>query len=226
MDQFDKILTNHFRLTDRQLTLFRRYHDYLIKWNEKMNLTAIKDKIGVYHKHFVDSLMLSHFLGLNEQTLLDVGSGAGFPSIPLKILHPNLKVTIIDSLQKRITFLENLSEYLDLDIKLIHGRVEKHQNKNNYDIVTARAVARLNKLCELCLPFVRKNGRFYAYKGSRFQAELEESTKALETLNAKVENTFTYTVLEEKHTIIEISKHRSTDKKYPREFKKIKSNPL
>lgn len=226
MDRIDKILTDKFELTDSQISKFKKYFLFLDKWNQKVNLTAIKDEKNVYHKHFLDSLMLAKFIPLENQTLLDVGSGAGFPSIPLKILHPDLTITIIDALKKRIIFLQELSKYLDVDIELIHGRVELHNKRDYYDIVTARAVAKLNKLSELCLPFVKQKGKFYAYKGSHFNEEIKEASNALKLLHSEVLQNFNYTILGENRAIIEIMKNKITEHKYPREFKKIKSNAL
>lgn len=226
MENYDKILIDEFELTKRQLTQFKEYFLFLDEWNQKMNLTAIKDEKNVYHKHFLDSLMLAKFTPLNAQSILDVGSGAGFPSIPLKILHPGLKITIIDSLKKRIHFLKQLCQHLDLDVELIHGRVETHNKRDYYDIVTARAVAKLNKLCELCLPFVKQKGKFYAYKGSQFKEEIAASSKALNLLDSEIVQDFKYSILGENRVVIEIVKNKITDHKYPREFKKIKAKPL
>ena len=141
-------------LNDKQITQFEDYFLQLIEWNKKMNLTTITEKEEVYIKHFLDSVYLTKICKLDKQRILDVGSGAGFPSIPLKIVFPDLQVTIIDSLNKRIQFLEDLTKKLGINATLIHGRAEEHTKREYYDIVTARAVANQSILSELCIPFV------------------------------------------------------------------------
>lgn len=213
-------------VTDKQIKMFEVYFNLLIDWNQKINLTAITDKTDVYYKHFLDSLMLHESIDLNNQSILDVGSGAGFPSIPLKIMYPNLKITILDSLNKRIKFLTNLCEALGLNVSLVHGRAEDFKQKNHFDIVTARAVAPLNKLLELTIPFVKTGGAFIAYKGSKYQEELDHANKALEKLNAFIDNAHPYKIMNESRVLIKIKKKDLTPSKYPRNAKQIKNNPL
>ena len=213
-------------ITSKQHAMFETYYDYLTEWNQKINLTALSGKENVYLKHFVDSLTLVYLMKLDKQTLLDVGSGAGFPSIPLKILFPEIKITIVDSQKKRINFLKGLTEKLGINATLIHGRIETHTHKGLYDIVTARAVARLNALCELCVPFVKEDGHFVAYKGVNYEEELTASRNALSMLNATINKVKTFDVNEESRALIDIVKSGPTPKKYPRQFSKIKSNPL
>lgn len=212
-------------LTETQLEQFEIYYRLLVDWNEKINLTAITEKEEVYQKHFVDSLSLRNVIPTSS-SLLDVGSGAGFPSIPLKILDPSINVTIIDALQKRITFLELLCKELGVEVELIHGRAEEFDRKNQYDFVTARAVANLNMLSELCIPFVKVGGYFISMKGPKFQEELKQCETAFEILGANYEDKIHYTINEEQKTLLKIRKVSETSDKYPRKFKKIKSKPL
>jgi 16S rRNA (guanine527-N7)-methyltransferase len=165
-------------------------------------------------------------LDFESQTLLDVGSGAGFPSIPLKIIFPNLKITIIDALKKRITFLDHLTEELGVDVTLIHGRAEEFMRKHCYDIVTARAVANLNMLSELCIPFVRVGGQFLAMKGPRLTEEILDSKHAIEMLGGTIKSDIEYTIDDQERHILVVEKTTKSDKIYPRKFSKIKSNPL
>lgn len=224
---FEKSLKDlGLNMNEIQKKQFEQYFDLLVEWNGKMNLTAITDREGVYKKHFFDSVSLVRVKQLHNQSLLDVGSGAGFPSIPLKIMFPNIKVTIIDALQKRITFLTELTKKLDIDVELVHGRAEEYQRKHCFDIVTARAVANLNMLSELCIPFVKVGGEFIAMKGPKLEEELENSKQAINILGGIVQNQISYMIEEEQRSIIVISKQKKTQQKYPRRFSQIKSNPL
>ncbi len=226
---FKKLIASSLgiQLTNHQLNQFELYFETLVEWNQKMNLTAITEKEAVYHKHFYDSLCLIKAYSLNDQNILDVGSGAGFPSIPLKIVYPQLKITIIDALKKRITFLDTLVNKLDLKgVNLIHGRAETFDAKETFDIVTGRAVAKLNVLSELCLPFVKENGYFLAYKGSDVKEEIDQAKNAITILKGNIIKSIQFKVFNEQRAIIVIQKLSKTPKKYPRQFKKIKSNPL
>lgn len=211
-------------LDDHQTAQFKRYFELLVEWNEKMNLTAITDAPSVYLKHFYDSISAAFFTDLSsELTLCDVGAGAGFPSIPLKICFPKLHVTIVDSLNKRITFLHELAEQLELkNVNFVHARAEEFgQNpayREQYDVVTARAVARLSVLSELCVPAVKMNGRFIAMKGAAAADELQDAKKALETLGAVLEDKHTFSLPLEasERTVFVFNKKKKTPKKYPR----------
>lgn len=216
------------RLAEPMMNQFELYFDYLIEQNQVMNLTAITEKSEVYTKHFLDSLWLSKMGDFAHKTLLDVGSGAGFPSLPLKIVFPSLKVTIVDALQKRIDFLKRLSEKLVFsDNNLIHGRIEEFIMKNYFDFVTARAVARLNILTELCLPFVKIGGKFIAMKSINYQEELDEAKKAIEKLGGVIEQIIEYPLEADlSHVLIVIKKVRETSENYPRSFGLIKKKPL
>lgn len=226
-EQFNLMLEEFdIKLNSKQMKQFETYYEMLVSWNEKMNLTAITERNEVYLKHFFDSISFIRAHVPTNETLLDVGSGAGFPSIPLKILYPDLKVTIIDSLNKRITFLRALTEKLDIDVELIHGRAEELTRKNTFDIVTARAVANLRMLGELCIPFVKKDGYFICMKGPKYIEEVESSKNMLDKLNAKIDGIVNYQITDSNRTILIIRKLQKSKDKYPRKFSKIKSNPL
>lgn len=210
-------------LSDEQKKQFDQYFHLLVEWNEKMNLTAITDEEGVYLKHFYDSLALGFHHELIDQTLCDVGAGAGFPSIPLKIVFPDLKVTIVDSLNKRITFLNTLVETLGLkDVQCFHDRAETFgQNKDfraSFDVVTARAVAKLSVLSEFCMPLVKKQGYFLALKAAHTEVELEEAKKAIAILGGKVEGDVSFDLPYEggNRHVVTILKTKETPNKYPR----------
>lgn len=211
-------------LSDHQRAQFRTYFELLVEWNEKMNLTAITDESSVYLKHFYDSISAAFYVDLTgEKKICDVGAGAGFPSIPLKICYPELSVTIVDSLNKRIGFLEHLAEKLALDkVEFVHARAEDFgQNKKyreTYDIVTARAVARLSVLSELCVPLVKKGGLFVAMKGAAADDELVDAKKPLSVLGAKLnkEYSFLLPVEESERNIFVFFKVKNTPAKYPR----------
>jgi len=211
-------------LSERQLEQFETYYQTLVEWNEKMNLTAITEKKEVYLKHFYDSLTAAFYVDFSKPlSICDVGAGAGFPSIPLKIVFPALEVTIVDSLNKRITFLNHLAEVLKLDrVHLVHDRAETFGrnplHREKYDVVTARAVARMSVLSELCLPLVKVDGSFIALKAAQADEELAAGKKAISLLGGKVEQTYTFTLPIEasERNIILIKKERQTPKKYPR----------
>lgn len=222
-------------LDERQLEQFKKYHQLLVEWNEKMNLTAITERDDVYLKHFYDSLTLAFTNDFTKgvPTLCDVGSGAGFPSIPLKIAFPNLEITIVDSLNKRIGFLNTLKEGLELEgVHLYHDRAETFgQNpkfRESFDFVTARAVARLNVLSELCLPLVKKEGAFLAMKAAKSEEELVESKKAIALLGGKLiqEEDVTLPVTNDSRYIITIMKKKETPKKFPRKPGTPNKQPL
>lgn len=211
-------------LTEKQQAQFKMYFEELVEWNEKMNLTAITDEPSVYLKHFFDSITAAFYVDLKgPKTLCDVGAGAGFPSIPLKICFPELHVTIVDSLNKRIGFLNHLAEKLQLEnVTFVHARAEDFgQNKvyrEKFDIVTARAVARLSVLSELCIPLAKKGGIFVAMKAAAAQEELSDAKRPLTVLGAKIhkEYSFQLPVEESDRNIFVFSKVKSTPSKYPR----------
>lgn len=211
-------------LTSQQLEQFELYFQLLVEWNHKMNLTAITDKEGVYLKHFYDSISAATFYDFDQQlSIVDVGAGAGFPSIPLKICFPHLQITIVDSLNKRITFLDHLREKLGLDnIHLFHDRAEtfaqKSDHREQYDLAMARAVARLNILAELCLPLVKMNGNFLVMKATKGEEELAEATKAIAILGGQLQKAdfFQLPNGEGKRYFMLVHKTKKSPKKYPR----------
>jgi 16S rRNA (guanine527-N7)-methyltransferase len=215
-------------LSAAMMKQFSLYHDFLTQKNAVMNLTAITGEEEIYRKHFLDSLFLKLAFFPKNQSLLDVGSGAGFPSLPLKIIYPELKVTIIDSLDKRIHFLTELVTLLGMkDVTLIHGRAEELSSKNAFDLVTARAVARLNILTELCLPFVKQDGLFIAMKSADYAEEMTEAMTAIKTLGGTIVREIPCSLDDETtHTLIVIRKTKLTDDRYPRSYSQIKKKPL
>ncbi|CAM4304327.1 16S rRNA (guanine(527)-N(7))-methyltransferase RsmG [Paenibacillus tarimensis] len=225
MEWFIKLMAEQQReLSNTQLEQLERYYQILVEWNEKMNLTGITERDAVYEKHFYDSISLSFYVDMDQATrLADIGSGAGFPSVPLKICYPHLHITIVDSLNKRIQFLTHLCEKLGLkNCQLVHGRAEdiarQAEHRDQYDLVTARAVARLNVLNEFCLPFARPRALFAAMKGSDPKDEVHEAGKSLKELGGKLENVHHFKLPNEESDrhIILIRKQGSTPKKYPR----------
>ncbi|KUP20817.1 16S rRNA (guanine(527)-N(7))-methyltransferase RsmG [Paenibacillus sp. DMB5] len=211
-------------LSSRQLEQFELYYQELVSWNEKMNLTGITERDQVYTKHFYDSLSLAFYVDLTQvNSLADIGSGAGFPGIPLKICFPHIKLTIVDSLSKRISFLQHICDTLGLSgVQLIHGRAEdvarQFAHRDAYDVVTARAVARLSLLNEFCLPFTRKDGILAAMKGNDPGEELTEAARSLKELRAELKKveSFSLPVEESARHIVMIRKTGATPAKYPR----------
>lgn len=227
-EQFQQALADHgIALSVTQMEQFADYYHLLVQTNEHVNLTRITEKNEVYLKHFYDSItgvFAEPRLQNETLTLCDIGAGAGFPSLPLKIAFPQLKVTIVDSLNKRIAFLNDLVAKLGLEnVTLIHDRAETFSAKQSpyrekFDVVTARAVARLAVLSELCLPAVKVGGEFIAYKASAAPEELQQGGTAIKKLGGKVQKTVTLTLpgTDDERNIIVIDKVQSTPNKYPR----------
>ncbi|RLQ93968.1 16S rRNA (guanine(527)-N(7))-methyltransferase RsmG [Falsibacillus albus] len=236
IEQFTEMLEEKgISLSSQQLSQFEKYYHLLVEWNEKMNLTAITDKEEVYLKHFFDSISAAFYVDdfQKELHICDVGAGAGFPSIPLKICFPNIKVSIVDSLNKRITFLENLAKELGLEgTYFYHDRAEtfgkKEEHRETYDLVTARAVARMSVLSELCLPLVKPEGHFIAMKASSANEELDAAKKAIHILGGKLEKVHSFELPIEKseRNIIVVRKLKNTPKKYPRKPGTPNKTPL
>lgn len=226
--ELDKL---NIKLDESQLSKLNRYYELLIIWNEKINLTAITDKEGVYLKHFYDSLTLVKAINLNKNlSLCDIGTGAGFPGVVLKICFPNLNITLVDSLEKRIKFLNIVIKELGLkNITTIHARAEIYakETREKFDIVTSRAVAKLNILNELCIPLVKVNGYFIPMKAN-IDKEIETAKISLIKLNSKIEDIISFKLPKEEsvRNIIKIKKQKITNDKYPRNFGKISKNPL
>lgn len=235
-EEFQAELTKRdIPISEEKMRQFERYLDLLREWNEKINLTAITEREEAYLKHFYDSLTAGLYVDFSKgvHSLCDVGSGAGFPSIPLKIIYPNLKITIVDSLKKRIGFLETLVKELGLeDVHLYHDRAETFgQNKQfraSFDYVTARAVARMSVLSELCLPLLKKDGTFIAMKAAHAPEELEDAKRAIGLLGGKVRETHSFDLPEEagERHIILIDKKKETPNKYPRKPGTPNKSPL
>jgi 16S rRNA (guanine527-N7)-methyltransferase len=219
------------KVSKEQLYQFNRYYELLIEWNEKINLTSITEKEDVYLKHFYDSATIVKVIDLEkEKTLCDIGTGAGFPGIVLKILFPNLKVTLIDALEKRIKFLNIVISELNLkDIETIHARSEEYgvKNREKFDIVTARAVASLQVLMEYCVPLVR-TGKFFIPMKANISQEIILSENAIKQLNLKIikKEEFFLPYENSNRTIILYLKEKATSKMYPRKNSDIKKKPL
>ena len=231
MDKNDFILKVKelgLELDEDKLNKLEIYYNLLVTWNERMNLTAITDKKEVYLKHFYDSLTILKVIDLNNiDTLCDIGTGAGFPGLVLKICYPHLKVTLLDSLNKRLLFLKEVIDVLKLkDVTLVHERAEEYALKNRevFDLVTARAVAPLNVLLEYSLPLVKKNKYFIALKGKNE----DNYFNALNILKGKEidKKIFTLPYEESMRTIIKIEKEDITPLKYPRKYSDIKKKSL
>ncbi len=235
---FKEILLEQAKLSDIELTKqqvenFSRYYELLIEWNEKMNLTALTEPEDVALKHFCDSILLLKFAEIPQNSsLIDVGTGAGFPSIPIKIIRPDIKLCLLDSLNKRLTFLAEVVKELELTgVQIVHSRAEdgsrKVELREKFDFATSRAVAQLNVLSEYCLPYVKVGGAFLAMKGKYSEEEIANAKNGIKLLGGKTTKVDTYNLADSsERTIINIKKVSKTDKAYPRTSAKIKSKPL
>ncbi len=220
----------NIEITNKTLELLNKYYELLIEYNKHMNLTGITEKKEVYLKHFYDSLTIAKVVNLSNQRILDIGTGAGFPGMVLKIVFKDLDITLVDSLNKRIKFLEVVKKELNLDkLHLYHARAEEFilNNREKYDIVTSRAVAKLNILIEYSIPYLKKEGLFIAMK-SMVENELKDSSFALKTLGSVLIKTieFKLPVEDSLRTLIVIQKKEKNSVKYPRKFNEIKRKPL
>ncbi len=213
---------------------FILYRDLLKQWNQKINITSIEDDEEIYLKHFIDSILLLNKDNINEnKKIIDVGTGGGFPGLPLKIMNNNYKITLLDSLRKRIDFLQEVTDALNLsDVKLIHGRAEDFgQNKEYreiYDICVSRAVAPLNVLSEYCIPFVKVGGYFAAYKSNIISQEITNSDNAIKKLGGKLKEIKEICIpgTDIIRKIVIIEKVEPTNKRYPRKAGKPSKEPL
>lgn len=221
-----------FALSDNQLAAFQKYAELLVEWNQKMNLTAITEPEEIAVKHFVDSLMLLKYIDIPENgALIDVGTGAGFPGIPIKIFSPSVQVTLLDALNKRVGFLDTVSKALRQNNRCLHLRAEeggrKPELREQFDVATARAVASMATLAEYCLPYVKVGGVFAALKGFEIEEELEEAKPAIKLLGGKIERVEQYTLVgEQKRSVVIIKKISQVSTKYPRSSAKMAKNPL
>lgn len=220
-------------LTENQYEQFQKYFELIAEWNEKMNLTAITDESGVALKHFADSLSLLNFVDIPQNSsLADVGTGAGFPGVVLKIARPDIKLTLIDSLNKRLVFLGEVCAQLGIEAELIHSRAEDgardEKLRENFDFAVSRAVARMNVLSEYCLPYVKVGGAFCAMKGAQANEEFKESLNAINTLGGKLEKKYFFELPENggERAIAVVRKVKNTPQKYPRQSGKIKAKAL
>ena len=215
-------------LSDGQIDTLCRFGEALIEKNAVMNLTAITEPSAVAQLHFLDCIALLNAADLHGKRVIDVGCGAGFPGVPLKIAEPSIRLTLLDSLAKRMNWLSETLPALGVDAEIITARAEEFaaQRREQYDLATSRAVARLNVLAELCLPYVRVGGKFLAMKGALAQEEVEEARRGIERLGGHVLRIFEYPVADAVHKAVVIEKLRPTPPQYPRAFAKIKKSPL
>ncbi|WP_296725378.1 16S rRNA (guanine(527)-N(7))-methyltransferase RsmG [Ruminococcus sp.] len=225
----EKFLQCGIELSCEAYDKFEVYAKFLVEYNEKVNLTAITEPMEVLCKHFIDSASLLKYIDIPlDSTLIDVGTGAGFPSVPVKILRPDIKLTLLDSLNKRIDFLVQLCEKLDIQANFVHGRAEDFSKsaeyRENFDFSCARAVANLSTLSELCIPFVKVGGSFISMKGPN--EDVSCGTNAIEILGGKLENISDYSIFDEKRRIITVRKISQTPIKYPRNSAQIKKKEL
>ncbi len=231
----EKILTEGFEamgLTPHEKSIehFRLYYELLEEKNKVMNLTAISGEADCARLHFLDSSAPLLIADMAGKKLIDVGTGAGFPGLPLKIMEPSISLTLLDSLDKRIRFLQDVCSQAGLeDVNFVHGRAEEPgELRESFDFAVSRAVARLSMLCEFCLPYVKVGGAFLALKGPAAAEEIDEAKKAISILGGKLERVFEYEVpgTELRHNIVLIRKVSPTPKKYPRRFAIMKKSPL
>lgn len=227
--------TNDFKikLTNTQLEQFEIYFNLLVEWNKKINLTAITDEQGVAVKHFADSLEFFNYIDVPRgASIVDVGTGAGFPGIVLKIARPDIKLTLLDSLNKRLIFLQEVLSKTGLDANIVHSRAEdgarKAEYREQFDFAVSRAVAQLNVLSEFCLGYVKKGGRFVALKGPNADEEIEKAKNSMQILGGKLINKYEFDLPQDggSRNILEIKKVNITSQKYPRNSGKIKQSPL
>lgn len=216
-------------LTVENYDKLRIYANFLVEYNENVNLTALTEPKDILIKHFLDSILMLKYVEIPENSaLIDVGTGAGFPSVPIKIMRPDIKLTLLDSLNKRIAFLEQLCEKIGADAEFIHGRAEDFSKlpeyREKFDFSCARAVANMSLLSELCIPFVKVGGKFLAMKGKG--EDISEGQNAVELLGGKISDVVDYTLEGDERKIVITEKISQTSPKYPRNSSKIKKKPL
>lgn len=230
----NKLNELNISLTEKMYQQFDKYYEILVEWNKVMNLTGITEYEEVNEKHFVDSLSIVKIQNLkNIESVIDIGTGAGFPGIPLKIAFPHLRITLLDSLNKRIKFLNEVIDQLGLqDIETIHGRAEdfakQKEYRESYDLCVSRAVANLSTLSEYCLPYVKKGGFFIPYKSGEIEEELKNSERAVKILGGDIKDIVKFELpgTDIKRSFIKIKKKEHTEKKYPRKAGLPAKEPL
>ncbi len=234
MERLRSILSEmNIDISDLQLESFERYYELLISWNKKINLTSIIDKDEVIIKHFADSISLLRYMDIGSLSLLDVGTGGGFPGIPLKIMCPSCKVVLLESLNKRIMFLESVIKELGLEkISTVNGRAEDiafdKLYRERFDVVVSRAVANLSTLSEYCIPFVKRDGSFISYKGGDIGTELDDAHYAITVLGGSLDRTEKFNIAgtDIERTLVYIRKVKDTEERYPRRAGVPSKKPL
>lgn len=233
LDQFKKGLSDlNIDLTEKQIEQFLKYYEILVETNKVMNLTAITEFDEVIEKHFLDSLSLVRVFDLNRNVkILDLGTGAGFPGIPLKITFPEIDIVLADSLNKRVKFLNEVVETLQLkQVEMVHGRAEELAKNKKYreqfDLCTSRAVANLSSLSEYCIPFVKEGGRFISYKSGEIEEEVDQAKRAIHVLGGKLDQVYKFDLHEQKRSFVIIEKVKKTPAVYPRKAGTPTKEPL
>lgn len=233
LEKFQIGLKNlNISLSERQMEQFITYYEFLVETNKVMNLTAITEFDEVIEKHFLDSLSLYQIYDLSKESkILDLGTGAGFPGIPLKIAFPEIQLVLADSLNKRIKFLQEVIEKLGLEkIEAVHARAEElarnKQYREQFDLCVSRAVANLSSLSEYCIPFVRVNGKFISYKSGEIEEEVNQAKKAISILGGKITDVYKFDLYEQKRSFVVIEKEKKTPGTYPRKAGTPTKQPL
>jgi len=232
-ENFKKALENlKLELTEKQIEQFLKYYEMLIEKNKVMNLTAITEYDEVIEKHFLDSISLCQVYDLSKPVkILDMGTGAGFPGVPLKIAFPEVEITLADSLNKRIKFLDEVIAELGLEkVTTVHARAEElarnKEHRENYDLVVSRAVANLSTLGEYCIPFVKMGGKFISYKSGEVDEEVNAAGKAIKILGGEIKDIYKFDLAEQKRSFVTIEKIKTTPKTYPRKAGTPSKEPL
>ena len=223
-----QILEQRSGLSPEKIDTLCAFGRALLEKNQVMNLTAITEPQAVAELHFLDSIALLQAVDFQNQRVIDIGCGAGFPGVPLKIAEPSIELTLLDSLAKRMTWLRELLPQLGVEAEVVTARAEEFVQtcREQYDIAASRAVARLNILSELCLPYVKVGGAFLAMKGALAEEEMDEAKRAIAQLGGKIERVYEYPIQDAVHKAVVIRKVRPTPPQYPRAFAKIKKSPL
>lgn len=236
--EFKNLLFNGFneigiKVDDKLMDSFIKYKDILLDWNQRINLTTIIDEKEIAVKHFIDSIIVLKYINLSNKKIIDVGTGAGFPGLPLKIVNESINITLLDSLNKRINFLDEIIHHLNLkNVELIHGRAEEFgvnsKYREKFDYCVSRAVANLQVLCEYCLPFVAIGGYFISLKGPKVEAEIDDAKKAISILGGKLEKVGKVLLpfSDISHSIIFIKKINQCPSNYPRKSGKPSKEPI